>query len=75
MIIHTMRRYSQNILQWNKNDIKSTRMINGDYCLSKCFLVELGQCGTKSMFEFIQFYLLIIYKYATKQGVPKQVLI
>ena len=25
------RRYSQNIFQWNKNDINSTRMTNGDY--------------------------------------------
>ena len=26
-----MRRYSWNILQWNKNDIKSKKMTNGDY--------------------------------------------
>ena len=29
-----MRRFTQNILQWNKKDIKSTRMTNGDYCLN-----------------------------------------
>ena len=26
-----MGRYTQNLLQWNRNDIKSTRMANGDY--------------------------------------------
>ena len=26
-----MGRYTQNILQWNKNNIKSMRMTNGDY--------------------------------------------
>ena len=26
-----MRRYTRNVLQWNKNDIKSTRMTNRDY--------------------------------------------
>ena len=26
-----MRRYKRNILQWNKNNIKITRIINGDY--------------------------------------------
>ena len=30
-----MKRYSQNILQWNKNDKKSTKMTTGDYCFSK----------------------------------------
>ena len=29
--ICVMRRYGQNIFQWNKNDIKSTRMTTGDY--------------------------------------------
>ena len=27
----TMRRNSRNILQWNKSDIKSKKMTNGDY--------------------------------------------
>ena len=27
----TMRRYIRNILKWNKNDIKSTRVTTGDY--------------------------------------------
>ena len=27
----TMRKNSQNILQWNKSDIKSTKMTTGDY--------------------------------------------
>ena len=26
-----MRRYNQNIFQWNKNDLQSTKMNNGDY--------------------------------------------
>ena len=29
-----MRRYTQNILQWNKNDIKGMRMTTGDYFLA-----------------------------------------
>ena len=33
-----MRRHTQNILQWNKNDIKSTRMTNGDYWY-KCWQI------------------------------------
>ena len=28
-----MGRYNQNILQWNKNDMKSTKITNGDYYL------------------------------------------
>ena len=31
-----MRRYSRNILQWNKNDMNSSKMTNGDYFESKC---------------------------------------
>ena len=29
--IFEMRRYSRNILQWSKNDMKSTKKTNGDY--------------------------------------------
>ena len=29
--ISGMRRYCRNILQWNKNNMKSTKMTNGDY--------------------------------------------
>ena len=27
-----MGRYTRNVLRWNKNDMKSKRMIKGDYC-------------------------------------------
>ena len=29
--VRRMRRYSRNKLQWNKSDIKSNQMTNGDY--------------------------------------------
>ena len=32
-----MRRYSRNIFQWNKNDIKSRKMTNGDYSIKSGF--------------------------------------
>ena len=62
-----MRKNSRNIIQWNKNDIKSTRTTNGDYSNrlgTKLFLIlfhllieidvsenEMG--GTKSRFHYL----------------------
>ena len=35
------RRYSRNILQWSKNNIKSKKSTNGDYYLDKRWNLEL----------------------------------
>ena len=34
----TMRRFSRDILQWNKSDIKSTRVTTGDYSITYCLI-------------------------------------
>ena len=51
--VSQMRRYNRNIFQWNKNDIKSKKMTNGDYFsptkveACKSFLFK-GKFGGKS---------------------------
>ena len=45
-----MRRYSRNILQWNKNDIKSSKTtIGAYYWLNRFVLIVSGQASDKMM--------------------------
>ena len=37
-----MRSYSQNIFQWNKNEIRSTRMTTGYYCFYIHLVPHIG---------------------------------
>ena len=46
-----MRRYSRNILQWNKNNIKSTRMTTGDY-FQACLNIFLSCILESDLFDF-----------------------
>ena len=49
--VYTMRRYSRNILQWNKNNIKSTRMTTGDY-FQACLNIFLSCILESDLFDF-----------------------